>query len=127
MVKRAEEILKRAKADLERLHSAGRGDLVAEIQHQIKIVEELENWMKTLPRETILELHVFHQTEEKLLEHENKLAEEVKRLENYNQNAVNFYIYIIIDSRQCRGDCAPKEKFIGKPNGTKLQILTILN
>ena len=104
LVKRAEEILKRAKADLERLHSAGRGELVAEIQHQIKIVEELENWMKTLPRETILELHVFHQTEEKLLEHENKLAEEVKRLEDYNQNAVNFYIYIIIDSMQCRED-----------------------
>jgi hypothetical protein len=97
LVRRAEEILKRAKGDLERLHGTGRGEQVSEIQHQIKIVEELENWMKTLPRETILELHEFHQIEEKLLEHENKLAEEVKRLEDYYQNAVNFYINIIID------------------------------
>jgi hypothetical protein len=89
---RAEAIVKRAKADLERFHASGRSHLVAELEHEIARVEELEKELKALPHGTILELHRIHEVEQRLLEHENRLAEEVARIEANGSQQVCSYI-----------------------------------
>ncbi len=92
MAARAEAIVKRAKADLERFHGSGRGHLVAELEHEIARVEELEKELKALPHGTILELHRIHEVEQRLLEHENRLAEEVARIDAHSEQQVCSYI-----------------------------------
>jgi hypothetical protein len=52
----------------------------------------LEKELKALPHGTILELHRIHEVEQRLLEHENRLAEEVARIEAHNEQQVCSYI-----------------------------------
>jgi hypothetical protein len=92
LAKRAEGIVTRAKADLARFQGAGRGHLVAEIENQIRQVEELEKELKALPHGTILDMHHIHQIEEQLLHSENILAEEVVRIDAHSEQQVCSYL-----------------------------------
>jgi hypothetical protein len=89
LVRRAEGIIERAKEELHRLHGVGRGHLVAELEHEIRLVEELAKELRIIPHDTVMELHHIHQIEERLLQHENRLIEEVIRIEAHN--GVRFY------------------------------------
>ncbi len=92
LAKRAEGIVTRAKAELARFHGAGRGHLVAELENQIRKVEQLEKELKALPHGTILEWQHIHQVEEQLLHHENTLAEEVARIDAHSEQQVCSYV-----------------------------------
>ncbi len=90
MVRRGEEILKRAKEDLERLHGAGRGHLVSELKHEIERVEFFVEELKGIPHSFAFESHQIHYIEEQLLLHENRLSEEVRLIEAHNEHEVSF-------------------------------------
>jgi hypothetical protein len=91
LIKRAEEIVKRAKEDLERFNSTGKGHLVTALEREIQMVENIEKDLKALPQGTTLELQHIHQIEERLLRHENTLSEEVARIEAHNDKDVSSY------------------------------------
>jgi TolA-binding protein len=102
LAKRAEEIVKRAKAELARFHGEGRGHLVAELEHEITRVEQLEKELKALPHGTILELSHIHQVEEQLLQHENRLAEEVARIGAHSEEQVCSYVKTYLTHNKCK-------------------------
>jgi hypothetical protein len=84
LLKRAEGIVERAKAEVHRLHGVGRGHLVAQLEHEIRLIEELARELRMIPHDTVMELHHIHQIEERLLAHENRVIEEVIRIEAHN-------------------------------------------
>jgi hypothetical protein len=84
LIGRAERIVERAKVELHRLHGIGRGHLVTELEHEIRRVEELANELRMIPHNTPMEMQHIHQIEERLLQHENRLIEEVARIEAHN-------------------------------------------
>jgi hypothetical protein len=84
LVKRAEEILKRAKADLERLHASGRSHLTLDLEKEIRNVETYVSELKAIPHDFHFELHQLHTVEEQLLKHENNLAELVAKVDSHN-------------------------------------------
>jgi hypothetical protein len=90
LVRRGEEILKRAKEDLDRLHGAGRGHLVSELKYEIERVEFFVEELKGIPHSFSFELHQIHYIEEQLLKHENRLSEEVRLIEAHNELEVSF-------------------------------------
>ncbi len=102
LVARAEGIVRRAKAELARFHGAGRGHLVAELEHEIARVEQLEKELKTLPHGTILELSHIHRVEEQLLQHENRLAEEVARIDAHREEQVCSYLKTYLTHNKCK-------------------------
>ncbi len=89
LLRRAEAIVERAKEELHRLHSVGRGHLVAELEHEINVVEEIARGLRMIPSDAIMELHHIHEVEERLLKHENRLIEELIRIEAHD--GVRFY------------------------------------
>ena len=76
----AEALLTRAKNDLARQHAGGRGHLVAEIEHEIVRIEELVNELRAHPSNTLEEAHA-RQIEQRLGQHEQRLAAELRRIE----------------------------------------------
>ncbi len=102
LVARAEGIVRRAKAELARFHGAGRGHLVAELEHEIARVEQLEKELKAMPHGTILEMHQIHQIEEQLLQHENRLAEEVARIDAHSEQQVCSYLKTYLTHNKCK-------------------------
>jgi hypothetical protein len=84
---RAEQLLQRARADLFRLGGNGRGELVGQIEHEIRLVARLDRELKSLPFGTELDEQQRHTIEEQLLQHENILAEELRRVEAHNELA----------------------------------------
>jgi len=65
---------------LERLRASGRGHLVQEIEHEIVRIEELVHELRIHPSSTLESAHA-QQIEQRLAEHEKRLAEELKRIE----------------------------------------------
>jgi len=65
---------------LERLRASGRGHLVQEIEHEIVRIEELVHELRSHPSSTLEGAH-GQQIEQRLAEHEKRLAEELKRIE----------------------------------------------
>jgi hypothetical protein len=88
LLRRAEGIIERAKEELHRLHGIGRGHLVTELEYEIQKVEELAAELRTIPHDSIMDLHHIHLIEEALLKHENRLSEEVRRINAYDENGV---------------------------------------
>jgi hypothetical protein len=86
LVKRAEEILKRAKADLQRLHGSGLSHLTLDLEKEIRMVETYANELKAIPHDFHFELHQIHTIEEQLLKHENLLAELIATIEWHNDS-----------------------------------------
>ncbi len=102
LVARAEGIVRRAKAELARFHGAGRGHLAAELEHEITRVEQLEKELKAMPHGTLLEMHQIHQIEEQLLQHENRLAEEVARIDAHSEQQVCSYLKTYLTHNKCK-------------------------
>jgi sensor domain CHASE-containing protein len=87
LIRRAEEIVHRAEADLLRHHGEGRQHLTVELEREIQLVRHLVSELRALPEGHHLEQHHFLELEERLLHHENRLAEELARIEGHNDNA----------------------------------------
>ncbi len=86
LISRGEHILERAITELHRLHSEGKGHLVIEFEREIKQVEHLVNELKTISEGHQWEQQLIHQIEERLLQHENRLAEELVRIASHNDH-----------------------------------------
>jgi transposase len=67
---------------LERLHNSGRGHLVQEIEYEIGRIEELVHELRSHPSSTLEGEH-GHRIEQRLAEHERRLAEELQRIESH--------------------------------------------
>jgi hypothetical protein len=65
---------------LERLRVSRRGHLAQEIEHEIQRIEELVHELRSHPSSTLEGQH-GHQIELRLAEHERRLAEELRRIE----------------------------------------------
>lgn len=75
--KRADAVLVRAKAVID-AHKSTHGHLLEALQHQVKLVEELDAEIKKDLAEPgrIHHLHLVHKQEERILYLENRVAEE---------------------------------------------------
>jgi hypothetical protein len=62
------------------LHSLGKGRLTLEIEHEIRLIEELVHELRSHPSSTLEGQH-GQQIEQRLAEHERRLAEELRRIE----------------------------------------------
>jgi DNA gyrase/topoisomerase IV subunit A len=82
LLQRAEELLNRAKADLQRHRDGGRGHLVAEIEHEVTRIEELVNELRAHPNAQVEAAHA-RQIQQRLVEHERRLAQELRRIEGH--------------------------------------------
>jgi len=76
----AEALLARAKRDLARQHAGGRGHLVAEIEHEVTLIEGLVNELRAHPSNALEVAHA-RQIEQRLGQHEQRLAAELRRIE----------------------------------------------
>jgi len=86
LVKRAEELVRRAEEDLNRHHNEGRGHLTLGLERLIQLVRHLAGELKAIPEGHSFEAQHFFELEELLLHYENVLAEELALIEGHNDN-----------------------------------------
>ncbi len=67
---------------MERLHNSGRGHLTQEIEHEIGRIEELVHELRSHPSSHVDREHELR-IEQRLAEHEKRLAEELRRIESH--------------------------------------------
>ena len=96
LAERAEALVHRAKADLERLHGQGRQHLTVEIEHEIHLIEQLVKQLRAHPEGHQFNVEEHFRIEEQLLHHENRLAEELRRIENHN-DALSRNLHALIE------------------------------
>jgi hypothetical protein len=76
---RALVLIQRAKDELERIHREGRGHLVQEIEYEIGLIEDFVEELRVHPS-SHFEAEHGRQIEQRLAEHERRLAEALKRI-----------------------------------------------